>query len=93
MEQPATNLSPITALHKANCIAALVILSEYTYVETPKQKRRRERLIAEIIATNDVLMEGEKKLPNPTVEQAIAIKWKDLWEKTERELKARGVKL
>lgn len=87
----ATNLN--TALHKTNCIAALVMLSEGTFDETPTQKYQRTRLIAEIVATNDVLSAAEAKLPDAKVEQGIAVVWERLWKKTHRELVIRGAKV
>lgn len=86
-------MNAITALHKANCITALALLSAGTFDETPRQKAQRTNLMAEIIATNDVMLEAAQKPTSDLIERGKAEVWKRLWMKTEKELKVRGVKV
>lgn len=86
-------MNAITALHKANCIAALAVLSAGAFDETTRQKAQRTHLIAEIVATNDVMVEADQKPMSDLIERGKAEVWKRLWAKTEKELRVRGVKV
>lgn len=85
-------MSTETALKRANCLAAAVLLRDGTFDETGKQQAQRKRLIIEIVATDHAL-EKLAGSDNWQDRRVVNETWDKLWTKVQRELVIRKVKV
>lgn len=92
-------ITPITlrttaGLHRANCLAAALLLAEGTFEESDEQVTERRRLIAEIAATEKEVARRTAAAKTWVDRRLINDLWDVLWNhKVRPALVERGVKV
>ena len=81
-----------TTLKRINCLAAAVRLRAGGFDETPQQKMQRQKLIAEVVATEEAL-ERFAASEDWQDQRVVNETWDTLWKKVQRELVICKVKL